>query len=152
MRTVEGLRELERLVGRELGTSGWLRITQRMVDTFSDVTGDHQWIHLDAERAARELPGGRPIVQGFFTLSLVVRFRNEILDVRDVTRTINYGLNRVRFISPVAVGARVRGAETLLAAERVQADALRLTSACVVSAEGGDKPVCVAELVTLVYE
>ena len=152
MRTVEGLRGLERLVGRELGTSGWLRITQRMVDTFSDVTGDHQWIHLDAARAARDLPGGRPIVQGFFTLSLVVRFRNEILDVRGVTRTINYGLNRVRFISPVAVGTRVRGAETLLAAERVQAAALRLTSACVVSAEGVGKPVCVAELVTLVYE
>ena len=139
-------------MGRELGTSGWLRITQQMVDTFSDVTGDPQWIHLDAERAARELPGGRPIVQGFFTLSLVVRFRNEILDVRGVTRTINYGLNRVRFISPVAVGTRVRGAETLVAAERVQPAALRLTSSCVVLAEGVDKPVCVAELVTLVYE
>lgn len=151
MRTVQGLGELERLVGSELGTSDWLLITQEMVDTFSDVTGDHQWIHLDAERAARELPGGRPIVQGFFTLSLVVRFRDEILDLRGVRHTINYGLNRVRFVSPVAVGTRVRGTETLVAAERVQPDALRLTSSCVVAAEGSDKPACVAEFVTLVY-
>ena len=152
MRVVNGLGELEQLVGNELGTSGWLRITQEMVNTFSDVTGDPQWIHLDVERAARELPGGRPIVQGFFTLSLVVRFRNEILDLRGVTRTINYGLNRVRFISPVAVGMRVRGRETLVSAERVAPDALRLISKCVVSAEGVDKPACVAEFVTLVYE
>ena len=151
MRTVQGLDELEGLVGSELGTSHWLLITQEMVDTFSDVTGDHQWIHLDAERAARELPGGRPIVQGFFTLSLVVRFRDEILDLRGVRHTINYGLNRVRFISPVAVGTRVRGTETLVAAERVQPDALRLTSSCVVAAEGSGKPACVAEFVTLVY-
>ena len=152
MRVVNGLGELEQLVGSELGTSGWLHITQEMVNTFSDVTGDPQWIHLDVERAARELPGGRPIVQGFFTLSLVVRFRNEILDLRGVTRTINYGLNRVRFISPVAVGMRVRGRETLVSAERVAPDALRLISKCVVSAEGVDKPACVAEFVTLVYE
>ena len=152
MRVVHGLDALERLAGSELGTSGWMRITQEMVSTFSGVTGDQQWIHLDAARAARELPGGRPIAQGFFTLSLLVRFRNEILDLRGVTRTINYGLNRVRFISPVAVGTRVRGTETLVAAERVQPDALRLTSSCVVSAEGAARPACVAELVTLVYE
>ena len=152
MRVVNGLTELEQLVGSELGASGWIPITQEMVNTFSDVTGDHQWIHLDVERAARELPGGRPIVQGFFTLSLVIRFHNEILDLRGVAHTINYGLNRVRFISPVAVGTRVRGTETLVAAERVQPDALRLTSSFVVSAEGAAKPACVAELVTLVYE
>ena len=151
MRIVHGLDALEQLVGSEIGSSGWLRITQEMVNTFSDVTGDPQWIHLDVERAARELPGGRPIVQGFLTLSLVVRFRNEILDLRGVTRTINYGLNRVRFISPVAVGSRVRGTETLLAAERVAPDALRLTSAYVVAAEGSEKPACVAEFITLVY-
>ena len=151
MRTVHGLSGLEQLVGAELGTSGWVRITQEMVSAFSDVTGDHQWIHLDAERAARELPGGRPIVQGFLTLALIVRFRDEILDLRGVTRTINYGLNRVRFISPVPVGARVRGTETLVAAERVEPDALRLVSKCVVTAEGAAKPACVAEFVTLVF-
>lgn len=151
MRVVHGLNAMEQLVGSELGTSGWVRITQEMVNAFSDVTGDHQWIHLDAQRAARELPGGRPIVQGFLTLSLVVRFRNEILDLRGVTRTINYGLNRVRFISPVAVGTRLRGTETLVAAERIAPDALRLISTCVVAAEGAEKPACVAEFVTLVF-
>lgn len=151
VRVVHGLDGLERLVGAELGVSGWVCITPEMVAAFSDVTGDHQWIHLDAERAARELPTGAPIVQGFFTLSLVIRFRAEILDLRGVARTINYGLDRVRFITPVAVGARVRGVETLVAAERVQPDALRLTSSCVVSAEGSVRPACVADLITLVY-
>lgn len=151
MRTVHGLDELEQLAGSELGTSGWVRITQEMVNAFSDVTGDHQWIHVDAGRAARELPGGRPIVQGFLTLSLVIRFRNEILDLRGVTRTINYGLGRVRFISPVAVGTRVRGTETLVSAARAAPDALRLTSSCVVMAEGAARPACAAELITLVY-
>lgn len=151
MRVVHGLDGLERLVGVELGVSGWVRITPEMVAAFSDVTGDHQWIHLDAERAARELPTGGPIVQGFFTLALVIRFRAEILDLRGATRTINYGLDRVRFITPVTVGARVRGVETLVAAKRVQPDALRLTSSCVVSAEGSARPACVADLITLVY-
>ena len=152
MRLVHGLDALEQLAGSELGTSRWMRVTQEMVSTFSDVTSDHQWIHLDVERAARELPGGRPIAQGFLTLSLVIRFRNEILDLRGVTRTINYGLNRVRFISPVAVGTRVRGTEALVAAERVAPAALRLTSSCVVEIEGSARPACAAELITLVYE
>ena len=152
MRVVHGLTELEQLVGEELGPSGWVRITQEMINTFSDVTGDHQWIHIDVERATRELPAGGPMVQGFFTLALVIRFRTEMLDVRGVTRTINYGLNRVRFIAPVVVGTRLRGTETFLRAERTSPDSLRLTSSCVVSAEDVSTPICVAELVTLVYE
>jgi acyl dehydratase len=152
MRVVGSLQELERLVGAELGTSAWMEITQEMVNAFSDLSGDHQWIHLDAERAKKELPTGCPIVQGFFTLSLIVKFRTELLELRGVTRTINYGLNRVRFPAPVPVGTRVRGTETLDRAERIAPDALRLTSTCVVAAEGVDKPACVAEMVTLVYE
>ena len=152
MRVVHGLTELEQLTGTTVGTSGWVRVTQEMVNTFSDVTGDHQWIHLDVERATRELPVGGPIVQGFLTLSLVIKFRTEILDVRGVTRTINYGLNRVRFIAPVVVGTRLRGTETILSTERTAPHALRLTSSCVVSAEGLSKPVCRAEIVTLLYE
>ena len=152
MRVVHGLTELEQLTGTTVGTSGWMTVTQEMVNTFSDVTGDHQWIHLDVERATRELPVGGPIVQGFFTLSLVIKFRTEILDVRGVTRTINYGLNRVRFIAPVVVGTRLRGTETILSAERTAPHSLRLTSSCVISAEGLSKPVCSAEIVTLLYE
>ena len=152
MRVINGLTELEQLAGTELGTSEWVAITQDMVNTFSDVTDDHQWIHLDVERATKELAVGGPIVQGFLTLSLLVKFRTEILDLRGVTRVINYGLNRVRFAAPVLVGTRVRGTETLRSAERIAPDALKLISTCVVVAAGVEKPACVAEAVTLVYE
>ena len=97
MRIISGLDELESLVGTTLGTSDWVTVTQEMVNVFSEVTTDHQWIHLDVERATRELEVGAPIVQGFLTLSLAVRFRNEIARVEGVSRFINYGLNRVRF-------------------------------------------------------
>ena len=151
MRVVKGLDELEHLVGVELGTSEWVTVTQEMVTAFSDVTGDHQWIHLDAERAAREVPVGGPIVQGFFTLALVVKFQAEILAVHGVVRLVNYGLNRVRFPAPVRVGTRVRGTQTLVAAEWIAPDALRVTSSFVVEADGMEKPACVAETVMLVY-
>ena len=151
MRVVKGLDELEHLLGVELGPSEWVTVTQEMVTAFSEVTGDHQWIHLDAERAARELPGGGTIVQGFFTLALVVKFQAEILTVDGATRLVNYGLNRVRFPAPVRVGTRVRGTQTLVAAERVAPEALRVTSSFVVVAEGVEKPACVAETVMLVY-
>ena len=151
MRVVSGLDELEQLDGVELGTSDWVMVTPEMVTAFSDVTGDHQWIHLDAERAARELPFGGTIVQGFFTLALIVRFHNEIVTVRGTTRLVNYGLNRVRFPAPVRVGTRMRGTQTVMATRRVAPDALRVTSTFVVEAEGIEKPACVAEAVMLVY-
>ena len=150
-RVVNGLDELEVLVGTDLGTSDWLTVTQEMVDTFSEVTGDHQWIHLDPERARRELPFGGPIVQGLLTLSLIVRFRHEILELRGVTRFINYGYDRVRFAAPIPVGSRLRATQTLLVAERVAPDVLRAKSKFVVEAEGIDKPACIAEAITLAY-
>ena len=151
MRIINGLDELESLAGTVLGTSDWVAITQDVVNAFSELTGDHQWIHLDVERATRELAIGGPIVQGLLTLSLVVKFRNEIAEVRGVKRVINYGLNRVRFPAPVLVGTRLRGTQTLLSAERTQPDVLRLTSSIEVEAEGVVKPACVAETVSLVY-
>ena len=151
MRVVNGLDELEGLVGTELGTSDWVTVTQEMVNTFSDVTGDHQWIHLDVERASRELPFGGTIVQGLLTLSLIVKFRLEILEVRGVARFINYGYDRVRFTAPVPVGTRLRGRQTLVAATRPEPGVLRTTSQFVVEAEGIEKPACVAEAVTLIY-
>ena len=152
MRVVDGLDELQSLVGTQLGTSEWLMVTQDMVNTFSDVTGDHQWIHLDVERASRELPSGAPIVQGLLTLSLIVKFRLEIVKLRGVTRFINYGYDRVRFTAPIPVGTRLRASQTLLAAKRIAPDALRVTSQFVVEAEGFEKPACIAEAVTLAYE
>ena len=151
MRIINGLDELESLAGTVLGTSDWVAVTQDVVNAFSELTGDHQWIHLDVERATRELAIGGPIVQGLLTLSLIVKFRNEIAEVRGVTRVINYGLNRVRFPAPVLVGTRLRGTQTLLSAERTQPDVLRLTSSIEVEAEGVVKPACVAESVSLVY-
>jgi acyl dehydratase len=151
MRIINGLDELESLAGTVLGTSDWFTVTQDVVNAFSELTGDHQWIHLDVERATRELAIGGPIVQGLLTLSLIVKFRNEIAEVRGVTRVINYGLNRVRFPAPVLVGTRLRGTQTLLSAERRQPDVLRLTSSIEIEAEGVVKPACVAESVSLVY-
>ena len=151
MRIINGLDELESLAGTVLGTSDWVAVTQDVVNAFSELTGDHQWIHLDVERATRELAIGGPIVQGLLTLSLIVKFRNDIAEMRGVTRVINYGLNRVRFPAPVLVGTRLRGTQTLLSAERTQPDVLRLTSSIEVEAEGVVKPACVAESVSLVY-
>ena len=150
-RVVNGLEELEILAGTDLGTSDWLTVTQDMVDTFSEVTGDHQWIHLDVERARRELPFGGPIVQGLLTLSLFVRFRYEILELRGVARFINYGYDRVRFTAPIPVGSRLRATQSLLVAERIAPDVLRTKSKFIMEAEGIEKPVCIAEAITLVY-
>ena len=151
MRIINGLDELESLVGTTLGTSDWVTVTQEMVNAFSEVTTDHQWIHLDVERATRELEVGAPIVQGFLTLSLAVRFRNEIARVEGVSRFINYGLNRVRFPTPVPVGTRLRGTQTLLSATRAAPHVLRTTSTMEIEAEDLSKPACVAETVSLVY-
>ena len=150
-RVVNGLDELAALVGTDLGTSEWLTVTPAMVNTFSEVTGDHQWIHLDVERARRELPFGGPIVQGLLMLSLIVRFRHEILELRGVTRFINYGYDRVRFTAPIPVGSRLRATQTLLAADRVAADVLRTKSKFVVEADGIAKPACIAEVITRAY-
>ena len=151
MRVVSGLEGFKELVGTELGTSQWVEITSEMVQTFSDVTGDHQWIHLDSERVKKELALEGPIVQGFLTLSLVVMFRGKIITPTGISRTINYGLNRVRFLSPVIVGSRVRGTEKLLEVSPIGEDGLRLTSLCTISAENHKKPACVAEFVSLVF-
>lgn len=151
-RVINGLDELVALVGTDLGTSEWLTVTQGMVNTFSEVTGDYQWIHLDVERARRELPFGGPVVQGLLTLSLIVRFRREILELRGVTRFINYGYDRVRFTAPIPVGSRLRATQTLLSAERVAPGTLRTKSKFVVEADGIEKPACIAEAITLAYE
>ncbi|PSM39806.1 enoyl-CoA hydratase [Streptomyces dioscori] len=104
---VNGVDELRKLAGGDLGTSEWIEVTQERINTFADATGDHQWIHVDAEKAARG-PFGAPIAHGYLTLSLFIPLFTELLDVRGVTTKVNYGLNKVRFPSPVKVGARIR--------------------------------------------
>ena len=148
--TITGLDQLKEAEGRELGTSDWHEVTQKDIDTFADVTGDHQWIHIDVERAKAESPFGGPIAHGYLTLSLIIPMYSEVLTVTDAKMGVNYGLNKVRFPAPVPVGSKVRLTATLKDVEEV-AGGLQLTIAGVIEAEGGTKPVAIAEPIFRVY-
>jgi acyl dehydratase len=148
--TTTTLAELPSLKGRELGSSEWFEVTQERVNTFADATDDHQWIHVDPERAAALSPFGGPIGHGFLTLSLFVPMWSQILVVTDAVMGVNYGLNKVRFPAPVPVGSRIRMTATLLEVEEVKGG-LQLTAAGVIEREGSDKPVCVLESLTRLY-
>jgi acyl dehydratase len=150
MSTTTTLAELPSFKGKELGTSDWFEITQERVNTFADATGDHQWIHVDVERAKAESPFRGPIGHGFLTLSLFVPMWSQILTVTDVKMGVNYGLNRVRFPAPVPVGSRIRLTATLVDVEEFRGG-LQLVAGGVIEREGGDKPVCVLESVTRLY-
>ena len=146
MRTFESLDDLRGAVGEELGLSEWHTVTQEQINAFAAATGDHQWIHLDAERAAQG-PFGRTIAHGFLTLSLLPALTHEIYEVRGITMAINYGCNRVRFPAPLPSGSRVRARATLQGAEEV-AGGLQTVTFVTVEVENGAKPCCVAEAVT----
>lgn len=144
MKIFDTLAELAACVGQEVAVSDWVTITQAQVNQFADATGDHQWIHVDPDRA-RSGPFGAPIAHGFLTLSLLPRFFESAFDVRGSSMGVNYGLNRVRFTAPVPVGSRLRARMTLLSAEPIAGDGLQMTWSVAVEREGSDKPVCVAE-------
>jgi acyl dehydratase len=148
--TVSDVEGLKALVGKEWGPGEWLEITQERIDAFADATDDHQWIHVDVERA-KSGPFGRTIAHGFLTLSLVVRLRQGLGPrVEGVRMAINYGLNRVRFPAPVPVGSRIRARTKNLSVEEVPGGA-QLVDQITVEVEGQEKPACVAELVTRLY-
>ena len=151
MLEVETIEALKGHVGQKLGTSDWLVVDQRMIDQFAEATGDHQWIHVDVERARREMPGGRTIAHGYLTLSLLPRLNGSIFQVKRRSRGVNYGSNKVRFTAPVPAGSRVRGHLTLKAVEPVEGGA-RLTMEATVEVEGSGRPALVAETLSLVYE
>jgi acyl dehydratase len=146
---VETLDDLTPLIGTELGVSEWLEITQERIDTFADATDDHQWIHVDPDRA-KSGPFGKTIAHGYLTLSLIIPLWGELLDVRQVTNKLNYGLNKVRFPSPVPVGSKVRVRATLASVEEVSGGS-QLTLDVVVECDGSDKPACVAQPVYRFY-
>jgi acyl dehydratase len=150
MTTTTTMAELPSLVGQELGASDWREVTQDAVNLFAEATGDHQWIHVDVERAKKESPFGGPIAHGYLTLSLLVPLFLQVLVVTDTAMGVNYGLNKVRFPAPVPVGSKVRLSATLKGVEEV-AGGLQLTVAAVIEREGGDKPVCIAEPVYRFY-
>lgn len=147
---VNGLAELRELAGADLGTSGWLEITQDRVDAFAGATGDHQWIHVDVERAKRG-PFQGTIAHGYLTLALVVPLWSEILQVRGVGMGINYGVNRVRFPSPVPVGSKIRLHARVGTVEEVSGGGVQLTVTYTIEREGGDKPAAVAEALLRYY-
>jgi acyl dehydratase len=149
MRTITGLDELHKAEGDVLGTSEWHEVTQADIDTFADVTGDHQWIHVDPERA-RETPFGGTIAHGYYTVALAPRFADEIMRLDGFAFALNYGLNKVRFPAPLPVGARVRMTCKLAKLEDIPGGA-QVTFENTFEVEGGDKPVCVAESLARVY-
>ncbi|XRQ14021.1 MaoC family dehydratase [Actinomadura welshii] len=143
MTTTVAYEDLESLAGGSLGPTRWLEVGQDRINTFADATGDHQWIHVDPERA-KEGPFGGPIAHGYLTLSLVIPLWTELLDVTGVATRVNYGLNKVRFPAPVPAGARIRMSGTLTEVTPV-AGGLQLTPDLVVEVENGGKPACVLQ-------
>ena len=150
-RVVEGLNDLRRLVGQEVGVGDWLVVSQGMIDAFAEVTQDRQWIHLDAERARAESPYGTTIAHGFLTLALLTHLHRRAVDLRgNFQRAINYGLNRVRFPAPVPAGARIRARSTLQAVDDIDGG-VQLTWSITVECEGSPKPALVAEWLGRLY-
>jgi acyl dehydratase len=142
--------DLEKYAGQEIGHSDWVLIDQARVNKFADATGDHQWIHVDIERAKRELPTKGTIAHGYLTVSLIPMFAAQILKIDGVSRGINYGSNKVRFTSMVPVGSRVRGKLKILTVDG-KAGGKQITSEYTIEIEGQDRPACVAETIGIVY-
>ena len=151
MLEVERAADLAPYVGQILGTSEWVTIDQAMIDAFADATGDHQWIHVDVERAKRDLPGGRTIAHGYLTLSLLPRLAAGISRIRRCSRGVNYGANKVRFTAPVPSGARVRLHQVLRHIGHIPGG-VRLTYEATVEIEGGGRPALIAETLSLIYD
>jgi len=142
--------DLKNAVGKPLGRSGWLEITQPRIDGFADATDDHQWIHVDPERA-RSGPFGACIAHGYLTLSLVNRFLPEIVEVRGISMGVNYGADRIRFPAPVPVGSRIRGSAELLEVEDTKDGAVQAKIRVTVEIEGRDRPACVVDTISRYY-
>jgi acyl dehydratase len=147
--TINGLPGLKERVGTHLGYSDWHQITQDQVNRFADATGDHQWIHVDVERA-KQGPFGGPIAHGYLTLSLAPALLPEIYRVDDITMAVNYGLNKLRFPSPVPVGSKVRAGATLVGVDEIPGGA-QVTMDVAFEVEGQEKPACVAQVVFRYY-
>ncbi|HZV66336.1 MAG TPA: MaoC family dehydratase [Telluria sp.] len=150
MREVASLEALRALAGTEVAVSDWVEISQQRVNTFADATGDHQWIHVDVERCKRESPFGGTIAHGFLTVSLLPAMLENALSLPFLKMGLNYGLNKLRFTAPVAVGSRLRARMTLQAIDDIDGGA-QLTWGVLVDADGSAKPACVAEFLVRVY-
>ena len=150
MRTFQTLAELAAMVGQEVAVSDWITITQEQVNQFALATGDHQWIHVDVERA-KAGPFGGPIAHGFLTLSLIPKFFESSFEIAQSRMGVNYGLNKVRFMAPVPVGSRLRARMKLLQCDAIDNQGVQMVWEVAVQREGSDKPVCVAESIVRRY-
>ncbi|MFN3602735.1 MAG: MaoC family dehydratase [Dietzia sp.] len=149
--TITAPKDLLTMAGEDLGSSPWLDVSQQRIDTFADATDDHQWIHVDVERA-KTGPFGGPIAHGYLTLSLLIPLWSQILLIEDMDMAVNYGLNKVRFPAPVPAGARVRVTARLVDAEEVAGGGIQATIDAVMEADGVTKPVCIAQMVHRYYK
>src|SRR6201996_1620386 len=140
MRIFNGLEELKAAVGTEVGVSDWIEITQDRINKFADATCDEQWIHVDQDRAKQEMPGGKTIAHGLLSLSLTPMFIRSVLGLTGLKTTLNYGADRIRYLSPVPAGSRLRGCTSIAAVEDVPPDGLRVNYRLVIEIEGGKRP------------
>ena len=150
MKTSIALTALPTWLGLEVAVSDWVTITQERINLFADATGDHQWIHFDPERAAKESPFGATIAHGFLTLSLVPYLKGECIEFTGVKMGVNYGTNRVRFMAPVKVNSKLRGRFKLMSVEQIKGGA-QMVWECTLEMQGLEKPACIAELVSRAY-
>ena len=151
MRMVESPEALRALIGQELGVSDWLEVTQDLIDRFAEVTGDHQWIHVDVERAKREMPGGKTIAHGYLLLSLLPKLGAGIYKLSWPTRSINYGSDKVRIVNPVKAGARIRLRQSLVAVEDGAPGAHRITVRQTLEIENEAKPDMIADTIRMSF-
>jgi acyl dehydratase len=150
MKTRLSLAQLSTWLGLEVATSDWVTISQERINMFAEATGDHQWIHVDAERAAKDSPFGTTIAHGFLTLSLVPYLKETCIEFTGVKMGVNYGTNRVRFMAPVKVNSRLRGRFKLASVENITGG-VQMVWECTLELEGHAKPACIAELVSRAY-
>jgi acyl dehydratase len=147
MRIFSNFDQFKAAVGTEIGASEWVDITQERIDLFAQATCDEQWIHVDQDRAKEELPGGITIAHGVLSLSLAPMFIRSVMSVKGLRNTLNYGADRVRYLSPVPAGSRIRGRTSIAEVEDVPPDGLRVSYHVVIEIEGRQRPACVAELI-----
>ncbi len=145
--TVDGIDGLRELIGKPIGPSDWVEVTQEAIDTFAELSRDHQWIHVDVERAARESPFGTTVAHGNLTLSLIDGFRRDLISQEGVAMGVNYGWNRVRFPAPVPAGSKLRATAEVQSVEELEGGWWHVVTTFTLEREGGEKPVCVAESV-----
>ncbi|MBT8098768.1 MAG: MaoC family dehydratase [Gammaproteobacteria bacterium] len=150
MHRVSSIEDAKALEGVEVGLSDWVVIDQHRIDQFAEATADYQWIHVDTERAAKEMPNGQTIAHGYLTLALIPGLTDKFVEIENLERAINFGANKVRFYTPVPAGQKVRARATVLQA-RSRAGALMLTSEIRIEVEGERKPACVAEILGMYF-